>query len=233
MKCSAESFHLYTTPMASKASSLKFTVSRWYDLRSKVPTGFDSPTGSAGRTNGREREAFCNFTRTFSTISTTCETWTTSMRTICRAGFRRVREIWMSQCRLSCCVGLICWNLLRRQICGIMMMWVGIFMSLDIDINLQTSRFQLEAILSNHGIVVISRHGSNPEKFIFESDLLTKYKKNITIVTNWVANEVSSTLVRRFISRNLSVKYLLDDSVIAYINQNSLYRSSCGKHFDT
>lgn len=106
-------------------------------------------------------------------------------------------------------------------------------MSLDIVINLQTSHFQLEAILSNHGIVVISRHGSNPEKFIFESDLLTKYKKNITIVTNWVANEVSSTLVRRFISRNLSVKYLLDDSVIAYINQNSLYRSSCGKHFDT
>lgn len=80
---------------------------------------------------------------------------------------------------------------------------------------------------------MISRHGSNPEKFIFDSDLLTKHKKNITIVTNWVANDVSSTLVRRFISRGLSVKYLLDDAVIAYIDQNSLYRSTSGQNFDT
>lgn len=36
--------------------------------------------------------------------------------------------------------------------------------------------FQVEAILGQHGIVVISRSGSNPEKFIFDSDLLNKYK---------------------------------------------------------
>lgn len=36
--------------------------------------------------------------------------------------------------------------------------------------------FQLEAILSEHGLVVITRSGTNPEKFIFESDLLTKYR---------------------------------------------------------
>lgn len=38
--------------------------------------------------------------------------------------------------------------------------------------------FQIEAILGQHGIVVISRSGSNPEKFIFESDLLNRYKVN-------------------------------------------------------
>lgn len=37
-------------------------------------------------------------------------------------------------------------------------------------------RFQIEEILENHGLVVISRYGSNPEKFIFESDILTQYK---------------------------------------------------------
>lgn len=85
---------------------------------------------------------------------------------------------------------------------------------------------QLEAILGQHGIVVISRSGSNPERFIFDSDLLSKYRRNITIVTNWIANDVSSTLARRFISRNLSVKYLIDDFVIEYVNKHGLYRSN-------
>lgn len=84
----------------------------------------------------------------------------------------------------------------------------------------------LEAILGQHGLVVISRSCTSPEKFIFESDLLSKYSANITVVTNWVANDVSSTLARRFISRGRSVKYLLDDAVIDYINKHQLYRGN-------
>jgi nicotinamide mononucleotide adenylyltransferase len=80
--------------------------------------------------------------------------------------------------------------------------------------------------LGQHGLVVITRSGSKPEQFIFDSDLLSKYRRNITIVTNWVANDVSSTLARRFLGRGLSVKYLLDDSMIDYINKHELYRSS-------
>lgn len=74
--------------------------------------------------------------------------------------------------------------------------------------------------------MVITRSGSNPEQFIFDSDLLCKYRRNITIVTNWVTNDVSSTLARRLISRNLSVKYLLDEDTIDYINKHSLYRTN-------
>ncbi|XP_059611472.1 nicotinamide/nicotinic acid mononucleotide adenylyltransferase 1 isoform X2 [Phlebotomus argentipes] len=81
----------------------------------------------------------------------------------------------------------------------------------------------IEAILGHHGIVVISRSGSNPEQFIFNSDILSKYRRNITIVTNWVPNEVSSTMIRRLLSRGQSVKYLLDDSVTDYIMKNSLF----------
>jgi nicotinamide mononucleotide adenylyltransferase len=84
---------------------------------------------------------------------------------------------------------------------------------------------QLEAILGQHGLVVISRNGSDPERFIFESDMLSRHRRNITIVTNWIANEVSSTLARRFISRGLSVKYLIDDFVIEYVNKHGLYRT--------
>lgn len=31
---------------------------------------------------------------------------------------------------------------------------------------------QLETILKEHGVVVIARNGSNPQKFVFESDLM-------------------------------------------------------------
>ncbi|XP_058120966.1 uncharacterized protein LOC131288523 [Anopheles ziemanni] len=81
----------------------------------------------------------------------------------------------------------------------------------------------LEAILGYHGIVVISRAGSNPEQFIFNSDLLSRYRRNITIVTNWVTNDVSSTLIRRLLNRGLSVKYLLDDHVTEYIRKFGLF----------
>ncbi|XP_054747860.1 nicotinamide/nicotinic acid mononucleotide adenylyltransferase 3 isoform X2 [Anastrepha obliqua] len=81
----------------------------------------------------------------------------------------------------------------------------------------------IEDIVGNHGLVVITRYGANPEKFIFESDLLTKYQKNITLITNWVPNEVSSTMIRRLISRGQSVKYLLDDRIIDYIQMQGLF----------
>lgn len=85
------------------------------------------------------------------------------------------------------------------------------------------SEDDVEAILREHGIVVISRSGSNPEQFIFQSDLLSKYEKNIDIVTNWVPNEMSSTLVRRLLRRGRSVKYMLDDLVVEYIRKHRLY----------
>ncbi|XP_049304427.1 nicotinamide/nicotinic acid mononucleotide adenylyltransferase 1 isoform X2 [Bactrocera dorsalis] len=56
--------------------------------------------------------------------------------------------------------------------------------------------------MCSYGLVVISRFGSNPEKFIFESDVLSKYSRNIELVTNWSTNNLSSTLVRRLLKRD-------------------------------
>ena len=36
--------------------------------------------------------------------------------------------------------------------------------------------FQIITIVSDHGVVVITREGTNPAKFIYESDILTKYQ---------------------------------------------------------
>ncbi|XP_055636860.1 nicotinamide/nicotinic acid mononucleotide adenylyltransferase 3 isoform X2 [Toxorhynchites rutilus septentrionalis] len=88
----------------------------------------------------------------------------------------------------------------------------------------------IEAIVGQHGLVVISRAGSNAEQFIFNSDLLSRYRRNITIVNNWVTNDVSSTIVRRLLGRGLSVKYLLDDSVTEYIKKQGLYGTNNTKY---
>ncbi|XP_049810057.1 nicotinamide/nicotinic acid mononucleotide adenylyltransferase 1 isoform X1 [Schistocerca nitens] len=88
----------------------------------------------------------------------------------------------------------------------------------------------IETILGQHGLVVITREGSNPYKFIYESDILSKYQNNIVIVTEWIANEISSTKIRRALRRSETVKYLIPDSVIDYIQKNSLYKAKDNKY---
>uniref|UniRef100_A0A1B6CEI4 Nicotinamide-nucleotide adenylyltransferase n=2 Tax=Clastoptera arizonana TaxID=38151 RepID=A0A1B6CEI4_9HEMI len=81
----------------------------------------------------------------------------------------------------------------------------------------------IETILKDHGLVVVTRSGSNTPKSIYESDILSKYQKNVIIVMEWITNEISSSKVRRAIQRYQSVKYLVADSVIDYIVKNHLY----------
>ncbi|XP_048744903.2 nicotinamide/nicotinic acid mononucleotide adenylyltransferase 1-like isoform X2 [Ostrea edulis] len=81
----------------------------------------------------------------------------------------------------------------------------------------------IEEIVGKHGLVCITREGSDPRKFIYESDVLTKYQENIIIVTEWIFNDISSTKIRRALRRGESVKYLLQDVVIEYIKENHLY----------
>ncbi|XP_033099330.1 nicotinamide/nicotinic acid mononucleotide adenylyltransferase 3-like isoform X2 [Anneissia japonica] len=88
----------------------------------------------------------------------------------------------------------------------------------------------VEDIVSKHGIVVITREGSNPQKFVYESDVLYRNSKNIQIVTEWIYNEISSTRIRRALSRNESIRYLVPESVIQYIKTNELYQKDSNKN---
>ncbi|XP_035231000.1 nicotinamide/nicotinic acid mononucleotide adenylyltransferase 1-like [Stegodyphus dumicola] len=56
----------------------------------------------------------------------------------------------------------------------------------------------IESIVGKHGLVVISRNGTNPQQFVYESDLLSRFQNNIHIVTEWIPNEISSTHIRIF-----------------------------------
>ncbi|XP_036149247.1 uncharacterized protein LOC105828567 isoform X1 [Monomorium pharaonis] len=81
----------------------------------------------------------------------------------------------------------------------------------------------IDAIVGEHGLVVITREGANPNKFIYDSDILSKHMNNICIVTEWIPNEVSSSRIRRALKRGESVRYLLQDSVIDYIYKHEIY----------
>ncbi|XP_067133626.1 nicotinamide/nicotinic acid mononucleotide adenylyltransferase 1-like isoform X2 [Centruroides vittatus] len=81
-------------------------------------------------------------------------------------------------------------------------------------------------IVEKYGLVIITREGSNPRRFIYESDILSKYQRNIHIVTEWITNEISSTRIRRAIRRGESVKYLIQDDIIKYIHEHNLYKTS-------
>uniref|UniRef100_A0A3B5A0D8 Nicotinamide-nucleotide adenylyltransferase n=1 Tax=Stegastes partitus TaxID=144197 RepID=A0A3B5A0D8_9TELE len=84
-------------------------------------------------------------------------------------------------------------------------------------------------IVGSHGMVCITRSGSDPHKFIHESDVLWKYRKNIHIVREWVSNDISATHVRRALRRSRSIRYLLPDSVVCYIGEHRLYSAESEK----
>lgn len=78
-------------------------------------------------------------------------------------------------------------------------------------------------ILGHYGLVCVTRSGSDPYKFIYQSDMLWNYRKNIHVVREWVTNEISATHVRRALRRGQSVRYLLPDNVVHYIKEHKLY----------
>ncbi|XP_074074596.1 nicotinamide/nicotinic acid mononucleotide adenylyltransferase 1 isoform X3 [Macrotis lagotis] len=83
----------------------------------------------------------------------------------------------------------------------------------------------ITTILSNFGLVCITRAGNNAEKFIYESDILWKHRSNISLVNEWIINDISSTKIRRALTRGQSIRYLVPDAVQQYIEKYSLYNS--------
>ncbi|KAM7400879.1 hypothetical protein PAMA_005187 [Pampus argenteus] len=81
----------------------------------------------------------------------------------------------------------------------------------------------VEEVAGRFGLVCVSRGGLQPERCVHESDTLSRHRHNIYLVREWVRNETSATEVRRALRRGLSVKYLIPDAVIEYIQQHNLY----------
>jgi nicotinamide mononucleotide adenylyltransferase len=53
---------------------------------------------------------------------------------------------------------------------------------------------------------------------------LSRWRSNIHLISQLIQNDVSSTKVRLFLKRGLSVRYLLPAPVVDYIEQRGLYQ---------
>jgi len=78
----------------------------------------------------------------------------------------------------------------------------------------------LEHILGRYGTFIVERAGSDVDEAL---ESLSAWRENIFVIRQLIHNDVSSTKIRLFLRRGMSVHYLLPDSVIRYIKDNRLY----------
>jgi nicotinamide mononucleotide adenylyltransferase len=61
------------------------------------------------------------------------------------------------------------------------------------------------------------------------TDSLARWAHNIHLISQLIQNDVSSTKVRLFLRRGLSVRYLLPAAVVQYIEDHDLYLDETDK----
>jgi len=91
----------------------------------------------------------------------------------------------------------------------------------------------LEQLLTEHGVVCISRDGAGVAagaQLEQPGTLLNRHQANVLLVQDPVPNEVSSSAVRHELEQGRSVKYLLPDAVIEYVHRHGLYGVGGERH---
>lgn len=84
----------------------------------------------------------------------------------------------------------------------------------------------LHHILGGYGCLIVERTGSDVWSFLLSHDILYHHRRNVIVVKQLIYNDISSSKVRLFVRRGMSIKYLLPNSVIQYIHDKKLYRES-------
>ncbi|KAI9313382.1 hypothetical protein BX666DRAFT_2030181 [Dichotomocladium elegans] len=81
----------------------------------------------------------------------------------------------------------------------------------------------LHHIVGHYGCVIIERTGTDVYGFLLSHDILYQHRMNVTVIKQLIHNDISSTKIRLFVKRGMSIKYLLPNPVIDYIHQHGLY----------
>lgn len=68
---------------------------------------------------------------------------------------------------------------------------------------------------------IVERHGTDIDEALAT---LQPWKDNIYVIQQLIQNDVSSTKIRLFLRREMSVRYLIPPPVIKYIEQHHLYK---------
>ncbi|KAI9369336.1 hypothetical protein BJX61DRAFT_159531 [Aspergillus egyptiacus] len=83
------------------------------------------------------------------------------------------------------------------------------------------SEKDLDHILGKYGTFIVERSGTDIDEALAA---LQPWKKNIHVIQQLIQNDVSSTKIRLFLRRDMSVRYLIPVPVIEYIEEHNLYR---------
>lgn len=81
----------------------------------------------------------------------------------------------------------------------------------------------LHHILGKYGCLIVERTGSDVRSFLLSHDIMYEHRRNVLVIKQLIYNDISSTKIRLFIRRGMSVQYLLPNSVIRYIQEHRLY----------
>lgn len=81
----------------------------------------------------------------------------------------------------------------------------------------------LHHILGNYGCLILERTGSDVRSFLLSHDIMYEHRRNVLVIKQLIYNDISSTKVRLFLRRGMSVQYLLPNSVIRYVEEHGLY----------
>ncbi|KAL2012393.1 hypothetical protein VTN00DRAFT_5111 [Thermoascus crustaceus] len=82
------------------------------------------------------------------------------------------------------------------------------------------SEKDLDHILGKYGSFIIERSGTDIDEALAA---LQQWRDNIYVIQQLIQNDVSSTKIRLFLRREMSVRYLIPIPVIRYIEQHHLY----------
>jgi len=79
----------------------------------------------------------------------------------------------------------------------------------------------LDTILGSYGAFIIERSGTDIDEALAS---LRQYEHNIWVIGQVIQNDISSTKVRLFLKKDLSVRYLIPDPVVEYIDEHGLFQ---------
>ncbi|RJE18095.1 nicotinamide mononucleotide [Aspergillus sclerotialis] len=82
------------------------------------------------------------------------------------------------------------------------------------------SEKDLDHILGKYGSFIVERSGTDIDEALAT---LQPWKDNIYVIQQLIQNDVSSTKIRLFLRREMSVRYLIPVPVIHYIEKHHLY----------
>ncbi|KAF8863129.1 Nucleotidylyl transferase [Acephala macrosclerotiorum] len=80
----------------------------------------------------------------------------------------------------------------------------------------------LNHILRVYGAFIVERQGTDIDDALSS---LEAFRNNIYVIKQIIQNDVSSTKIRLFLRRELSIRYLVPSAVVEYIEENGLYKA--------